>query len=153
MGFSNQSLHLGSPTKWGFQSSPYIQGHLQNGVFKPVLTFRVTYKVGILKNVMTSCNAHPQEWALHFLKCQPFVEKTLNAIRCPPTTLQNFDEVFTCRIRLKDKGITITKTFCEAIYTLADYLFSDTEAIWYVLGSGVQRRVIHVVNNKNSPYR
>jgi hypothetical protein len=82
--------------------------------------------VGILKNVMTSCNAHLQEWALHFLKCLPFVEKNLNAIRCPPTTLQNVDEVFTCRIRFKDKGITITKTFCEAIYTLADY----TEAIW-----------------------
>jgi hypothetical protein len=65
-----------------------------------------------------------------FLKCLPFVEKTLNAIRCPPTTLQNFDEVFMCRVRFKDKGITITKTFCEAIYTLAGYLFSDTEAIW-----------------------
>ncbi len=34
-----------------------------------------------------------------------------------------------CRVRFKDKGITITKTFCEAIYTLVDYLFSDTEAI------------------------
>jgi hypothetical protein len=26
-----------------------------------------------------------------------------------------FDEVFMCRVRFKDKGITITKTFCEAI--------------------------------------
>jgi hypothetical protein len=106
--------------------------HLWGGKMgsKPVLTFRVTYKVGIMKNVTTGCNAHPQEWALCFLKCLPFVEKNLNAIRCLPTILQNFDEVFMCRVRFKDKGITITKTFCEAIYTLADYLFSDTEAIW-----------------------
>ncbi len=106
--------------------------HLWGGKMgsKPVLTFRVTYKVGIMKNVTTGCNAHPQEWALCFLKCLPFVEKNLNAIRCLPTILQNFDEVFMCRVRFKDKSITITKTFCEAIYTLADYLFSDTEAIW-----------------------
>ncbi len=74
--------------------------------------------------------SNQQEWVLCFLKCLPFVEKILNAVRCPPTTLQNFDEVFMSSVRFKDKGITITNAFCEAIYTLADYLFSDTEAIW-----------------------
>jgi hypothetical protein len=58
--------------------------------FKLALTFRVTYEVGILKNVTTGCNAHLQEWALRVLKCLPFIEKNLNATRYPPTKLQNF---------------------------------------------------------------